>query len=345
MSSPSSSSDKTIGAAGSIPTPIKKRRKGATRLSCAECRRLKLRCDRGIPCGSCVKRGCGAICPDGSLTTGQGNRFVLASTQELHEKISELATRVRQLEDALRTSHSHLSIEQHPLLTEDLLRIKAPLQREPALNRNSTAPTVKEEEQNADVVDAFGTLSISISGRTKYFGTTANSWYFLQNEQSEDDEQQGDQLAGLRTVLPLDILKRATAFPISTTTQSPESERAGLQDLFWYLPPADKALELRQLYYSHAAWMYNPVSQEAFDSQVYPQFYDPNIGPQADDPQLSHRLALLFMVLAIGSLVNTELPAYNLEAEKYHQLARAALFSNSIFDEPTINAVQALDVG
>ncbi|KAG6844556.1 hypothetical protein H0H87_005976 [Tephrocybe sp. NHM501043] len=268
-------------------------------------------------------------------------RFVLASTQELHEKIQELATRVRQLEDALRTSHSHLSSEQHPLLSEELLRIKAPLQREPATNRNSIAPTVKEEEQNADVVDAFGTLSISISGRTKYFGSTANSWYFLQNEQPEDGEH-GDQLAGLRTVLPLDILKRASAFPISTTTQSPESERAGLQDLFWYLPPADKALELRQIYYSHAAWMYNPVSQEAFDSQVYPQFYDPNIGPQSDDPQLSHRLSLLFMVLAIGSLVNTELPAYNLEAEKYHQLARAALFSNSIFDEPTLNAVQAL---
>ena len=26
--------------------------------------RLKLRCDRAIPCSSCVKRGCGAICPD-----------------------------------------------------------------------------------------------------------------------------------------------------------------------------------------------------------------------------------------------------------------------------------------
>jgi hypothetical protein len=26
--------------------------------------RLKLRCDRSFPCGSCVKRGCEAICPD-----------------------------------------------------------------------------------------------------------------------------------------------------------------------------------------------------------------------------------------------------------------------------------------
>jgi len=40
--------------------------------------------------------------------------------------------------------------------------------------------------------------------------------------------------------------------------------------------------------------------------------------------------------------MNPSMPAYNLEAEKYHQLARAALFHQSIFDEPTIEAVQAL---
>lgn len=50
----------------------------------------------------------------------------------------------------------------------------------------------------------------------------------------------------------------------------------------------------------------------------------------------------MFMVLAIGSLMDTRLPSYNVEAEKYHQLARAALFQNNIFDEPTVGAVQAL---
>jgi hypothetical protein len=81
-----SSSENRIEIVHSSPNPTKKRRKGATRLSCAECRRsvtllyhipskysisfhrLKLRCDRSIPCGSCVKRGCGAICPDVSLS-------------------------------------------------------------------------------------------------------------------------------------------------------------------------------------------------------------------------------------------------------------------------------------
>jgi hypothetical protein len=63
-----------------------------------------------------------------------------------------------------------------------------------------------------------------------------------------------------------------------------------------------------------------------------------------DEPNvvLSHRLSVMFMVLALGSLMDTRLPSFNVEAEKYHQLARAALFQNNIFDEPTLGAVQAL---
>ena len=61
-----------------------------------------------------------------------------------------------------------------------------------------------------------------------------------------------------------------------------------------------------------------------------------------DDPLMSHQLALLFMVLAIGSLMDVARPAYNIEAEKYHQLARAALFQSPIFEEPTLAAVQTL---
>ena len=84
-------------------------------MSCAECRRssfifffksfslyctmirLKLKCDKKVPCGSCVRRGCPTICPNGphsslianplnidiistgSLSTGQGTRYILFS--------------------------------------------------------------------------------------------------------------------------------------------------------------------------------------------------------------------------------------------------------------------------
>ncbi|KAF8630741.1 hypothetical protein AX17_005336 [Amanita inopinata Kibby_2008] len=314
---------------------IKKRRKGTNRLSCAECRRLKLRCDRAVPCGSCVKRGCSAICPDGSLTTGQGNRFVLASTQELHEKISELSQRVRDLEDALRAVHSQISPDSHPLLSEELLKIKAPLQRELPANKSAT----QKNDEDDNIVDAFGSLSISVSGHAKYYGITANSWYFLQNESQEEDNQ--EYCLNLQGVLPPDILSKAAAFPISSVPGL-LTENSSIHSLFRYLPPTEKAYALRSTYFSHAAWMYNPISANSFDKEVYAQFYDPNAGPPSDDPIFCHRLSLMFMVLAIGSLMDTTLPAYNLDAEVYHQLAKAALFHHSFIDEPTVAAVQAL---
>jgi hypothetical protein len=102
-------------------------------------------------------------------------RFVLASTQELHEKITELCSRTRDLEDALRTSHSSNSSGAHPLLSEELLAVKAPLQRD-APPRNPTTVHQEEEENNPDVIDSFGTLAISGAGHTSYHSQFANSW-------------------------------------------------------------------------------------------------------------------------------------------------------------------------
>ena len=114
---------------------------------------------------------------------------MLASTQELHEKISELCQRVRELEDALRASHAQLADGLHPLLTEELLKIKAPLERQSASSgpNSSTGPNSDgpngtvgaaggKDEEGRDVVDAFGSLKISHNGKTKFYGHTANSW-------------------------------------------------------------------------------------------------------------------------------------------------------------------------
>ncbi|OCH91033.1 hypothetical protein OBBRIDRAFT_792742 [Obba rivulosa] len=395
----------------------KKRKRGATRLSCAECRRLKLRCDRAIPCGSCVKRGCSAICPDGSLTTGKGNRFVLASTQELHEKIAQLSARVRELEDALRTSHANQASETHPLLADELLMIKAPIQRHLANGQviNGQNGTTTPEEQGAEILDSFGSLQISETGRTNYFGQATSSWYFLQNETTPSAPD--TRLSAVRNLLPPEILALSGVFPIapplprtslsiplssSPTTVSPtalthsssttsaaynenspnsafptaptvfpgspsagfafgeqdEAERAEaarleadraerLRVLSFYLPPVDEAAELRDIYFQHAAWMYNPISRTHFDTHAFNIFYPP-LSPSPTTPETdasalrAHQLALLFMVLAVGALMDVTRPPYNTDAEKFHHLSRAALFSAQVFEEPTVVAVQAL---
>ena len=141
------------------------------------------------PCSNCVKKGCAAICPDGdlsflsvtpnsqahcllgSLTTGKGNRFfpslpckvilsydqccrfVLANTEALHEKINLLANRVRHLEDGLAEAHSLNSHHPHPLLRDDLLQIKRPLERE-----RLDVPPTEEKPDIGDSIDSLGSL-------------------------------------------------------------------------------------------------------------------------------------------------------------------------------------------
>lgn len=64
------------------------------------------------------------------------------------------------------------STDTHPLLSEELLRIKAPIQREglAAIANGSS------DEQGGDVVDTFGSLAISDTGRTNYFGQATSSF-------------------------------------------------------------------------------------------------------------------------------------------------------------------------
>ena len=62
--------------------------------------RLKLRCDRGIPCGSCVKRGCGAICPDGNYRYTQSETETTAAHDTLQGHLPQdkaIGTSLRRL--------------------------------------------------------------------------------------------------------------------------------------------------------------------------------------------------------------------------------------------------------
>ena len=80
-----------------------------------------------------------------------------------------------------------MSNSTHPLLTDDLLKIKAPLQRNLPSDRDGSPKNVTQnsggpngvKEEGTEVVDSFGSLSISVGGKTKYYGHIANSWVSL----------------------------------------------------------------------------------------------------------------------------------------------------------------------
>lgn len=80
--------------------------------------------------------------------------------------------------DALRAANTQLSPDPHPLLSDELLKIKHPLQRESSDSAPDGAPPVdvKEEAPATDIVDSVGSLSVAENGRTKFYGNSANSY-------------------------------------------------------------------------------------------------------------------------------------------------------------------------
>lgn len=60
------------------------------------------------------------------------------------------------------------------------------------------------------------------------------------------------------------------------------------------------------------------------------------------DPMDSHKLAILYLVLAMGMLLDLDKPPLSSEATRYYQLGRAALSLDSILEHQSIPAIQAL---
>lgn len=146
-----------------------------------------------------------------STTPNPHHSFVLAATEHLHRRIARLSGRIRQLEDALSALHAKHSTndEPHPLLHEDLIRAEV----EETMAEGGGSYYVDESGEGcywapaagggsgggaagagggvsahpsgsraeggggsvADVLPAFGTLSISEHGISRFFGPTGGS--------------------------------------------------------------------------------------------------------------------------------------------------------------------------
>lgn len=89
----------------------------------------------------------------------------------MHEKIYEMSNRIRQLEDALAILQSTVSDLRHPLLTEELLKVK--FGSESINARQATSDD--ESPATSKSIDALGTLTLGSSGEIQYFGSSAGS--------------------------------------------------------------------------------------------------------------------------------------------------------------------------
>ncbi|KAJ3553139.1 hypothetical protein NP233_g12716 [Leucocoprinus birnbaumii] len=297
-------------------------------VSCAECRRLKIKCDKQIPCQSCQRRGCASLCPNGSLSTGQGTRFVLAATEHLHRRISRLTSRVRQLEDALAEVQSKHYSEPHPLLSDELV-IEDKDDEPTAMLEDPCPPT------QSDVIDAFGTLSISDHGISRFFGPTGGSESLLLAQINASNSPLEHPNSDSPTPLP-ELALFSQSFPFTPMGQPPD-----VHDLIVsHLPPWNRAQALVDIYFEQVYWLFRGVTREQVRDDTLPVIYRKQQPTPGEDYTSPHDLALLFMIFAIGALVQPE-PS-NAEGEHFHQLSRAAMGLQPVLEKPSIVTIQTL---
>ncbi|KIJ65371.1 hypothetical protein HYDPIDRAFT_110415 [Hydnomerulius pinastri MD-312] len=307
-------------------------------ISCAECRRLKIKCDKQIPCQSCQRRGCAALCPNGSLATGQGTRFVLAATEHLHRRISKMSERIRQLEDALGDLQSQHSTEPHPLLHDDLLGVN---------QRDDEASTPVDDlgflSHPPEVLDAFGTLSITDHGISRFFGPTGGSECLLMSDnivpQESTDSSPPDSARDSKSPsLPQELQMFSQAFPFT-----PMGPVVAVRELIeGHLPNWERASYLTQTYLEQAGWLFRGVSKEQIMDELLPVYYSNGPLKATEENKSAHDLALLFLVFAVGALVDLTQEPANPEAEHYHQIARAAICLQPVLEKPSLVTIQAL---
>ncbi|KAJ6594886.1 hypothetical protein B0H19DRAFT_1366629 [Mycena capillaripes] len=274
---------------------------------CAECKRLKLKCDKNIPCASCVRRGCGDTCPTGTyLPTGRGRRAVPTEASRLRRVLTDMEARIRDLETAITSAHNfHLNI--CPLL--------------------GISPTDKDRSVD-QLADSLGALSVNNSGNAQYFGPTAGTEALLSIEVVDDIQPDG---------VPLTFAVMTDSFSIGfqgTVAWHPDD---ALVQLLAHLPVKSRAWALLEVYFTNGCWSGTPIMRDEC-VELLTLVYDSTLGSTLP----VHQLAVLYGVFALGALVDLLLPPYNAESEYYFDLCRATLSVISVFDNPSTATIQAL---
>ncbi|KAK7033905.1 hypothetical protein VNI00_012529 [Paramarasmius palmivorus] len=339
--------------------------------SCAECRRLKLKCDRVFPCSSCIRRGCANLCPNGTLEKGRrgflkrleqslpsnANRtsgdshsgegptevamFVARDAamskriQELEAALIEAGVQVPGLPHSLakktNTSHKRTRNTSPSSMEED----SEPHSASPSSERPTASPVQTNNPTSnigEDVTIGFGTLTIDPQNRAKYIGLSGASAYLSSEVWN----------------CPAEHRKQVESEDASLEDTSSSDIQLKLLSKMASLPPFKEALRLSNLYFFNAAYMYEVIPERIFFEDHLGDIYEYHQTPGKHiDPD---KLALVSMVLAIGQWFDLSQSAEFVKprsAELFDIAVFAMNINNNVngaVTTSTIEGIQALNL-
>ncbi|KAJ3844127.1 fungal-specific transcription factor domain-containing protein [Lentinula raphanica] len=295
-------------------------------ISCAECRRLKLKCDKKIPCNSCVRRGFSSLCPTQSLTTTPATKR--NDTVALRKKLQTIDEHVKQLENALSMLQATVSSEPHPLLVGHPRSSKI----EPQSQGSSL--------MQSDMVDALGTLTLGKLGGARYLGRSAVSESLLEGSPEALRSRERDNF-----IPDNEIAHLVNSFPCAL--DSTWDVETSMKLIISYLPEKERAWVLADEFLKHNFWYIKTVTkEELYDELLIPTYqFLSTLNAWSEDwtfPLSPTRLAVLFICLAHGSLADLRMPMYSTESTLLFYVSRASLALHPVLVSPDLASIQAL---
>ncbi|KAI5992291.1 hypothetical protein F5J12DRAFT_786194 [Pisolithus orientalis] len=324
------------------------RRRNSGQISCAECRRLRIKCNKQIPCQSC-RHSCTTVTTNTFTrihSEGVAQHYVPMeaftqvkelATEHLHRRVSRMSERIWQLEDALSELQARYSTEPHPLLRPDLLGASQ--------HDNVSLPCANNPEvaePTSELVESLGTLSISDGGASRFFGPTGGSHCLLMSDNLSSQEFAGGSSDSARDSTGPELPHAIEKFTLPLLFK-PFHSTLNVENLVSdYLPTWEQAHRLVEAYLEEATWLFHNVSKDQILFELLPAYYVNNIPHVAQADSNPHRLCLLFLIFAIGALLDASQKPGNAEAEHYHQVARVAICLQSVMEKPSLETIQAL---
>uniref|UniRef100_A0A8H8CI67 Xylanolytic transcriptional activator regulatory domain-containing protein n=1 Tax=Psilocybe cubensis TaxID=181762 RepID=A0A8H8CI67_PSICU len=267
-----------------------------------------------------------------TIPPGEGSRFVLAATEHLRHKLRRMEARMRSLEDALAIAHSSATDRPHPLLG---VRLELEADDSPKLK------PVAEDSSTASLSasQSPGTLWLDGHGGTRFFGPSGGSESLLISSDESLESPLVHKIEPLLqdldpSYLSPEINHCYQSFPFTPPNVMVSSVQNMIES---FLPPMDVAITLCDTFLEHLSWMFHIVSRHKLVNELIPIIYKQNPVPYGP-----HDLALLLIVLGIGSLVDLTLIPYNLEAQHYYRLCRATLALQSVLGAPSVVTIKVL---
>lgn len=108
-----------------------------------------------------------------------------------------------------------------------------------------------------------------------------------------------------------------------------------------HLPEVSRAQYLGWCYGHNMHWIFPGVSRFRVEEVLF-VFYSGRDPSETNHYSGPHKIALLFLICAIGALVDLSQPPLNEEAEHYFQIARVAISQQSILEQVSLITVEML---